>query len=58
MPIFAIDDVVLHTDVIRNPANVTNQVSTCAEKFDAILQRQMPDAEKRKRADHVIDTVR
>jgi dephospho-CoA kinase len=47
--------------VVSAPADVQRtrvlaRENMTAEKLDAILARQMPDAEKRKRADFVVDT--
>lgn len=52
-----VDAVVLVSTSAENQRQrVLARENMTAEKLDAILARQMPDAEKRKRADFVVDT--
>jgi dephospho-CoA kinase len=48
--------VVVTTSPEKQRERVLGRGTMDHEKFDAILARQMPDAEKRRRADFVVDT--
>ena len=48
--------VVVTTDPAQQRARILARDNMTADKLDAILARQLPDAEKRKRADFVVDT--
>jgi dephospho-CoA kinase len=48
--------VVVTTDPEQQRQRILARDNMTPEKLDAILARQLPDAEKRKRADFVVDT--
>jgi dephospho-CoA kinase len=48
--------VVVSTNPEQQRERILAREGMTAEKLDAILARQLPDAEKRKRADFVVDT--
>lgn len=50
--------VVVTTDPLTQRQRVLSRDNMTAEMLDAILARQLPDAEKRKRADFLVDTSR
>jgi dephospho-CoA kinase len=53
----AVDAVVVVTaDADIQAARVLARPGMTRDRFDAILERQMPDAEKRRRADFIVDT--
>jgi dephospho-CoA kinase len=52
----AVLDVPLLFETGRTGRCATALAARTAEKFEALLQKQMPDDEKRRRADFVVDT--